>query len=187
MKASFSNGWTSSRTSDMVMSDLVDVERVASWLSVVSEVTQERPLEKYYGVLTDSLGSFQFRADLDIDVVVEPHRILLKATGRDRQIGSRLSLEGVCAAEPQPGGCRVTVSGSYEVSGKAATLASGSIRRKATKLFDTFCDHLEREVLGPAPVSVVEGVPNSQKQGQGLSDPIDPSDEGSATELRKGE
>ena len=38
-----------------------------------------------------------------------------------------------------PGRTRVHLSGSYEITGRVATLGAGVIRSKATKLIDTFC------------------------------------------------
>lgn len=152
MRDSFRREYTSARSADQVLADLLDVERVASWVPILSDLREEERLARYRGVLEDRLGPFRLRADLQIDVRVEAQRITLHAAGQDRQVGSRLVVDGTLETLPgdEPGACRVIVDGSYEVSGKAAQLGASSIRRKATHLVDVFGDNLRRETLDAA-------------------------------------
>lgn len=151
MKETFERELTSARPPAPVMADLLDVERVASWVSILAEVREEEPLSRYRGVLEDRLGPFRLRADLHIDVAVAERSITLRASGTDRQVGARLTLEGRLDVREDSTGCRVVLAGSYEVSGKAAQLGASSIRRKAAHIVDEFSTSLTRDVLSAAP------------------------------------
>lgn len=149
MKDSFRREYTSTRPADQIIAELMDVQRVASWVPILSDVREEERLSRYRGVLEDKLGPFRLRADLEIDVKVDEHRITLHAAGQDRQVGSRLVVDGTLETIPgnAAGACRVVVDGSYEVSGKAAQLGASSIRRKAAHLVEVFGENLRRETL----------------------------------------
>ena len=129
------------RPPDETWRTLVDVERVAGWVSIVEDVTELEPLARYRAVLKDQVGPFKLRADLEISCprVEEGKLIAVSASGEDRQIGSRISVEATLGLEPSDdGGTVIDVSGSYEVAGRVATLGAGTINRKATKIIDQF-------------------------------------------------
>lgn len=151
MKETFERQLTSARPPAPVMADLLDVERVASWVTILDEVHEQEPLSRYRGVLADRLGPFRLRADLDIDVAVAERSITLRASGTDRQMGARLTVEGRLDVREDGAGSRVILAGSYEVSGKAAQLGASSIRRKAAHIVDEFSTNLTRDVLSPVP------------------------------------
>ena len=85
------------------------------------------------------MGPFRMRADLDIQVrdVVEGRSLSLRAEGEDRQVASRIAVDATLRIddEPQVGneGATVAVEGTYEVTGKIATLGASMIRSKAPK------------------------------------------------------
>lgn len=147
MKESFQRERTSAHPSDQVMTELVDVERVASWVSILHDVREETPLRRYRAVLEDRMGPFRLRADLEIDVQVTERAVTVRASGVDRQVGSRLTVDGRLDVEDSGTGSRVVIGGSYEVSGKAAQLGASMIRRKAVQLVDEFVANLDKDVL----------------------------------------
>jgi carbon monoxide dehydrogenase subunit G len=151
MRETFRREFASTRPPAPVMADLLDVERVASWVSILSQVAEEQPLSRYRAVLEDRLGPFRLRADLAIDVTVADSSITLQATGTDRQVGSRLTVQGRLDVREDGAGCQVLLAGSYEVSGKAAQLGASSIRRKAAHIVDEFSTNLTRDVLAATP------------------------------------
>jgi carbon monoxide dehydrogenase subunit G len=128
-----------------------DVARVVEWVSVVKDARELQPLEHYSAVLQDKIGMFALRADLDITVSdVEPGRGLrARAEGQDRQVGSRIVIDVTVALDEEDDGSRVRVSGSYDVTGRAATLGASTIRRKGDKVLDDFFTNLEREMSSP--------------------------------------
>lgn len=121
---------------------LMEVPTVASWLPILHSVTEVEPLARYKAVLEDKVGPFALRADLGIEVVTmdEPTEVAVQARGEDRQVRSRIMIDAaVRLHEKSPELTRIHLSGSYEITGRVATLGAGVIRSKATKLIDTFC------------------------------------------------
>ena len=120
---------------------LTDVPRLVSWVTIVDDAKELAHLERYSAVLMDRIGPFKLRADLDITVSeVEPGRhIRVRASGEDRQVSSRIGVDATLTLAEQPDGrTRVSVSGTYEVVGRVATLGAGMIKQKATKILDEF-------------------------------------------------
>src|SRR5690606_8752115 len=101
------------------------------------------PLAAYDAVLQDRVGPFRLRADLAITVTeaTEPTRLAIAAAGEDRQVRSRIAVDASLALSPADsgGGTRLHLEGSYEVTGRVATLGASTINSKARKLVDEFC------------------------------------------------
>lgn len=129
---------------------VTDVSQLVSWISILGEATEIEPLAQYSAVLVDKIGPFKLRADLDIRLsdVVPGQSLTLVATGEDRQVSSRIRVNAVLTVQATPDGSSVGVSGSYEVTGRVATMGAGTIRKKATKLIDEFFDHVTKELGG---------------------------------------
>jgi carbon monoxide dehydrogenase subunit G len=120
---------------------LTDVALLTSWVSIVHDTEEIAPLERYKAVLQDRVGPFSLRADLAIAVEVpEPERLVtVRAEGEDRQVGSRIAVDASLSLEPGPdGGTHVVVKGRYQVTGRAASMGSGVIKKKADKLLQEF-------------------------------------------------
>jgi carbon monoxide dehydrogenase subunit G len=117
-----------------------DITTVLSWISIVGEAQCVEPGRRYRAVLQDRLGPFKLRADLAIDVVADAsaRRIVARAEGEDRQIGSRLTVDVQLEVADGDGGTAIAVTGAYEVTGRPASLGAGSIRKKASKVLDEF-------------------------------------------------
>lgn len=136
---------------DTVWGNLVDVARVASWLPILHSVTEREPLAAYNAVLQDKVGPFALKADLSIVVVelVEGKVIAVRAKGEDRQVRSLISIDASVHLTPRDdGGTEVTISGTYEITGKVATLGAGTIKNKARKLVDQFCAAAQEGLRG---------------------------------------
>ena len=120
---------------------LTEVDSLVDWIGIIDELDQQAYLERYSAVLMDRIGPFKLRADLDISVsdVVEGERLRVRASGEDRQVSSRIEIDVVLTVSENGGGpVTVVVDGSYQVTGKVATMGSGMIRQKATKVLDEF-------------------------------------------------
>jgi carbon monoxide dehydrogenase subunit G len=124
-----------------------DIPTVLSWISIVESV-EAGDSGGYRVVLADKLGPFKLRADVAVEVAerVEGKLIRARGDGEDRQIGSRLIIEVALALEEQEQGTHVDVSGSYEVTGRPASLGAGSIRKKAANILNEFFASAERSV-----------------------------------------
>ena len=120
---------------------LTDVPLLVSWVGIVEDATEIQPLDRYSAVLMDRLGPFKLRADLDIVVTdVTPGRsISFRASGEDRQVGSRLVIEATMDIQPrEPQGTTARFQGFYEVTGRVASMGSGTINKKADKIMGEF-------------------------------------------------
>ena len=138
---------------DPVWAVVSDIPTVLSWISIVESV-EESAAGGYRVVLADKLGPFKLRADVDVEVAdrVEGKLIRARGDGEDRQIGSRLIIEVALALEAQEQGTHVDVSGSYEVTGRPASLwRAGSIRKKAAAILNEFFASAERSVGAVTP------------------------------------
>jgi carbon monoxide dehydrogenase subunit G len=127
-----------------------DIPAVLGWISIVESVREVEPGRRYSAVLQDRLGPFKLRADLDIAVDERDEQRLIRAhgAGEDRQIGSRLIIDVTMALAESDAGTSVDVAGSYEVTGRPATLGAGSIRKKAGKVLSEFFGSAERAMAG---------------------------------------
>ncbi len=131
---------------------LTDVPLLVGWVNIVEDAVEIEPLGRYSAVLMDRLGPFKLRADLDIVVTnLDPGRsITFRASGEDRQVGSRLVIEATMEiAARQPEGSLARFTGMYEVTGRVASMGSGTINKKADKIMAEFFDAAEA-ALGSA-------------------------------------
>jgi carbon monoxide dehydrogenase subunit G len=128
-----------------------DIPSVLSWISIVGIADEVDPGSRYSAVLEDRLGPFRLRADLDIvvDERDEGRLIRARASGEDRQIGSRLVIEVELALSEDGAATVVDVHGSYEVTGRPAALGAGSIRKKASRVLAEFFASAERALAAP--------------------------------------
>ena len=133
---------------DEVWPRLLDVQAVASWLPIMHSVTEVSPGpasidgSSFQAAFEDKVGPFSLRADLHIEVagVRDTEEVSIRARGEDRQIRSRIMIDAAARlSDAGPGRTRVRLTGSYEITGRVATLGAGIIRSKASKLVDTFC------------------------------------------------
>jgi carbon monoxide dehydrogenase subunit G len=129
-----------------------DIPSVLSWISIVGASEEVEPGRRYRAVLEDRLGPFRLRADLDIEVDERDEGRLIRAhgAGEDRQIGSRLIVAVVLALREEGAETVVDVGGSYEVTGRPATLGASSIRKKASRILAEFFASAEGALAGGA-------------------------------------
>jgi carbon monoxide dehydrogenase subunit G len=126
---------------DETWTTLTDVPLLVSWVSIVEDATELEPLSKYTAVLMDRLGPFRLRADLDITVtdVVPGTSLRVSAAGEDRQVASRLLIGASMTITPRDGdGSVASFTGAYEVTGRVASMGSGTINKKAEKIMNEF-------------------------------------------------
>ncbi len=119
---------------------LTDVERVASWVTVVGEVREVEHLKSYEAVLEDQFGPFKLKADLDVTVtdLHEGTAISFRAKGRDRQVSTSIIVDASLSLEPAGSGTNILTKGRWSVIGTVATMGSGTIRKTAGTIIDEF-------------------------------------------------
>lgn len=140
MKQEFSRRLLVAAAPPRVWDVLLDVPTVASWISIVGDVHEDAPLERYGATLEDRLGPFKLRADLHIEVVDHQPGVSLtaRAAGEDRQVASRIAVTATLTTRPASEGTEVQLHGGYEVTGRVATLGASSIRKKGDRMLDEF-------------------------------------------------
>lgn len=128
---------------ETVWNRLTDVGTVASWVSVVGEVTELEPLGRYQVVLADRLGPFKLSAPLAVVVsrLEPPTAISFRAEGEDRQVSSRIEVEADIRLAFDDPHSTIEVKGRYQVTGRVATLGASMIKAKGEKILDEFFDN----------------------------------------------
>lgn len=131
---------------------LTDVEELVSWVEILHSAREVERLRSYTAVLESKVGPFNLRADLSIsvDVIEDGTVVAVAASGRDRAINSQIDIEGQLRLTPLPdGGTTLSVSGKYQVTGRATSLGAGIVRKKGDTAVNQFVAGAER-ALGPA-------------------------------------
>lgn len=133
---------------DDVWTVVTDVDRVAGWVGVLGDVQTVEPLASYRATLTDRLGPFRLSADLDVEVTElnEGACIRFSADGEDRQVASRIQVDARLTLRRVGRTTDLRVEGSYEVTGRVATLGASMIRAKGEKILDEFFASAAREL-----------------------------------------
>lgn len=125
-------------------------QAIANSISVVDSVGEVEPWVTYGAVLADRVGPFRLRADLVVTVeeMVAPKRMTLRASGEDRQVGSRLEVKGSLEVEGSTTGSVVLLRGTYEITGTVATLGASTIRKKTGVMLEEFENGLLQGTIG---------------------------------------
>lgn len=148
MKQSFEETFELAAPPAAVWTTVSDIPTVLSWISIVESVEELEADRRYLVVLADRLGPFKLRADVTVAVTAREsgRSIRARGDGEDRQIGSRLIVEVAMTLAEREGGTTLHVGGSYEVTGRPASLGAGSIRKKASTILSEFFASAERDV-----------------------------------------
>lgn len=134
---------------ESVWAVVTDVDQVAGWVTVLSEVQTVETLAAYRATLTDRLGPFRLSADLRVEVteLEDGSTIRFSADGEDRQVASRIQVDARLTLVPTNEGTDLRVEGSYEVTGRVATLGASMIRAKGEKILDEFFAAAAKELV----------------------------------------
>lgn len=121
---------------------LLDVQTVAGWVGLIGQVKEVSPLSRYQAELSDRVGPFRLRADLQVNItgIEEGSAVVLEAEGEDRQVRSRIKVNlTMRLSDVDHNSTGVEIKGRYEVTGRVATLGAALIRHKAEGILDRFC------------------------------------------------
>ena len=134
---------------DLTWATITDVDELASWVGILHDIEVVSFLEKYNAVLEDKVGPFKLRADLAIDVAVPEDRVRveLTAAGRDRAVDSKIVINASLElSDIEAGGTAIAVEGTYQVTGRAASMGGGIIRKKADGVLNDFFSNAETKL-----------------------------------------
>ena len=130
-----------------VFGQLQDVQLISSFLPLLSELKEIEPLKSYEAVLEDRVGPFKLRADLSFVINIDHDSLKfgVEARGEDRQVRSAIRISAEMSfATNSDNKTVLTLSGTYEISGKVATLGASVIKSKATKLVHEFENQVQK-------------------------------------------
>lgn len=131
---------------------VTDVGEITSWVGIVHSVKEIERLKRYTAVLEDKVGPFNLRADLNVSVEANADgtAIHVEASGRDRALNSKIDIEGTLTLSGQASGStQLTVRGSYQVTGRVATMGAGVIRKKGDSAVEQFLAGAGKALNGP--------------------------------------
>jgi carbon monoxide dehydrogenase subunit G len=132
---------------EKVWTVVTDVDLLASWISLLGEVTILEEMDHYQATLHDRIGRFSLTALLDIRIIEQdrPKYVVVTMQGEDRQISSRINVNARLELNEraQTEGTSVQIVGRYEVSGTVATLGAGTINKKASRILEEFFQNVE--------------------------------------------
>lgn len=128
---------------------LWDVTRLAACIPGCQEVRPTEDERRYVAVVTERVGPFQVRFDLDLEItdVQEMERVTVVAQGSDARLGSRMKVEIDVGLETDgEGSTELDVAGDVTVYGKLGSLGYPIIRRKGQEIMSRFAESIKRTV-----------------------------------------
>lgn len=123
---------------------LHDVDQLATCSSHLGPVTTVEPDRAWKTSLQDRVGPFKLSAPMDVQIVEETAmvEVSIRASGRDRGPGTRLVVEAFVRLDQTNGHTQLTLKGTYDLRGRAATLGAAVARRQAETMIDEFWGNL---------------------------------------------
>jgi uncharacterized protein len=119
---------------------LTDVKRISECIPGCENVEEIDRLAAYKATVKQKIGPFKLEvpADIVVNSVIEPSQVGIRATGRDKITGTRLSVVLDVTITPQGQGSKLNVGAQLEVQGRLATLGLSVIKRRAEQNFQEF-------------------------------------------------
>jgi carbon monoxide dehydrogenase subunit G len=127
---------------------LHNVDRLASYSSHLGTVTTIEPDRLWKTSLQDRVGPLRLSAPMDVELVAETPtvEVSIRASGRDRGPGTRLVVEASVRLDGINGGTQLSLTGWYDLRGRAATLGAAVARRQAELMIDEFWANLTADL-----------------------------------------
>ena len=123
---------------------LHDVDQLASYSSHLGPVITVEPDRLWKTSLQDRVGPFRLSAPMDVEILEETAmvEVSIRASGQDRGPGTRLVVEASVRIDQTARDTHLTLKGTYDLSGRAATLGAAVARRQAETMIDEFWSNL---------------------------------------------
>lgn len=154
MQDSFERSMTIASAQETVWALLHDVDELASCSSHLGAVTTVEINRLWKATLEDRVGPFKLSALIDVEIISEDpmETVAIRASGQDRGLGTRLVVEAAVTTRSadEPGTVDVVMQGSYDITGRVATLGAAVVRRQANSMLDEFWINLGDRLTGSA-------------------------------------
>lgn len=130
---------------------LVDVPSISSCIPGCEDVNEIERLATYKATVKQKIGPFKIEvpADIIVESVTEPSNVRIRATGRDKFTGTRLTaILDVTVTSDGPSST-LAVDAKVDIQGRLATMGLGVIKRRVDQNFEEFETKL-KALLGVA-------------------------------------
>ena len=119
---------------------LWDVPRMVECVPGCVDAKEIEPHRRYAARMTQKVGLVSLSALLDVEIVAAepPHRLSLRARGRDPVLGAEIAMQVTLEIEARDGESLLRVEVDGRILGKLGTLGHGLIERKAEAMLEDF-------------------------------------------------
>ncbi|WP_431015670.1 CoxG family protein [Bradyrhizobium pachyrhizi] len=130
---------------------LIDVPSISSCIPGCENVEEIERLATYKATVKQKIGPFKVEvpADIVVESVTEPSNVRIRAMGRDKFTGTRLTAILDVNVTPDGSESTLAVDATVDIQGRLATMGLGVIRRRVDRNFEEFEAKL-KSLLGAA-------------------------------------
>jgi uncharacterized protein len=130
---------------------LIDVPSISSCIPGCENVEEIERLATYKATVKQKIGPFKVEvpADIVVESVTEPSNVRIRAMGRDKFTGTRLTAILDVNVTPDGSESTLAVDAKVDIQGRLATMGLGIIKRRVDQNFEEFEAKL-KSLLGAA-------------------------------------
>ncbi len=130
---------------------LIDVPSISSCIPGCENVEEIERLATYKATVKQKIGPFKVEvpADIIVEAVSEPSNVRIRATGRDKFTGTRLTAILDVNVTPDGTDSTLAVCAKVDIQGRLAAMGLGVIKRRVDQNFEEFEKKL-KDMLGAA-------------------------------------
>jgi hypothetical protein len=130
---------------------LIDVPSISSCIPGCENVQEIERLATYKATVKQKIGPFKVEvpADIVVESVTEPSNVRIRAIGRDKLTGTRLTAILDVNVTPDGSESTLAVDAKVDIQGRLATMGLGVIKRRVDQNFEEFEAKL-KSLLGAA-------------------------------------
>jgi len=130
---------------------LIDVPSISSCIPGCENVEEIERLVTYKATVKQKIGPFKLEvpADIVVESVSEPSNVRIRAIGRDKFTGTRLTAVLDVNVTPEGSESTLAVDAKVDIQGRLATMGLGIIKRRVDQNFEEFEAKL-KSLLGVA-------------------------------------
>lgn len=119
---------------------LLDVPSISSCIPGCENVEEIERLAIYKATVKQKIGPFKVEvpADIVVESITEPLNVKIRATGRDKFTGTRLTAILDINVVPVGADSTLAVDAKVDIHGRLATMGLGVIKRRVDQNFEEF-------------------------------------------------
>ncbi|PZA10477.1 hypothetical protein DNX69_14015 [Rhodopseudomonas palustris] len=119
---------------------LLDVPSISSCIPGCENVEEIERLVSYKATVKQKIGPFKIEvpADIVVEAITEPSNVRIRATGRDKFTGTRLTANLDVNVTADGLDTTLAVDAKVDIQGRLATMGLGVIKRRVDQNFEEF-------------------------------------------------